>query len=135
MILALVDDLMFRSKIKSTATQIGVDVKFAATPAAALDAMRAEVPALVIFDLNSARADPLGTLAAMKQDAVLAAVPTVGYVSHVDVVAIEAARGAGVDEVLARSAFTMKLPELLKQVLGYLGRSEAVYTGLVINSS
>ena len=52
---------MFRSKIKSAATQAGVDVRFAATPAAALAAMRADVPALVIFDLNNARADPLGT--------------------------------------------------------------------------
>jgi PleD family two-component response regulator len=113
MVLALVDDLMFRSKIKSTATQAGVDVAFAGSRDAALTAMRARVPALVIFDLNNARADPLGTLAAMKQDAALASIPTVGYVSHVDVAVIDAARAAGVDEVLARSAFAMRLAALL----------------------
>jgi PleD family two-component response regulator len=113
MILALVDDLMFRSKIKSAATHTGVDVRFAASPDSALAAMRTESPALVIFDLNNTRADPLGTLAAMKRDAALASIPTVGYVSHVDATTIDAARAAGVDDVLARSAFAMKLAELL----------------------
>src|SRR5712671_3729870 len=113
MILALVDDLMFRSKIKSTARQAGVNVTFAGSQVAALTAMRANIPALLILDLNNPRTDPLGTIAAMKKDAALAAIPTVGYVSHVDVATIDAARAAGVGEVLARSAFAMKLPELL----------------------
>ena len=114
MVLALVDDLMFRSKIKSTATALGVTVAFAGSSDAALAAMRATLPALVIFDLNNPRTDPLGTLGAMKKDAALASVPTVGYVSHVDVATIDAARAAGVDNVMARSAFTTQLQELLK---------------------
>jgi len=48
-------------------------------------------------------------------DPALAAIPTVGYVSHVDTEVINAARQAGVTEVLARSAFTMQLPEILKR--------------------
>jgi len=113
MVLALVDDLMFRSKIKSTATQLGVAVTFAGSQEAALTAMRASVPTLVIFDLNSPRTDPLGTLAAMKKDPALASIRSLGYVSHVDVATIDAARAAGVDDVLARSAFTANLAELL----------------------
>jgi len=113
MVLALVDDLMFRSKIKSTATQLGVAVTFAGSQEAALTAMRAAVPTLVIFDLNSPRTDPLGTLAAMKKDPALASIRSLGYVSHVDVATIDAARAAGVDDVLARSAFTANLAELL----------------------
>ena len=113
MVLALVDDLMFASKIKTTATQIGVTVAFARSSDAALTAMRANAPALVIFDLNSPRTDPLGTIAAMKSDAALASIPTIGYASHVQVDIINAARAAGVDEVLARSAFTTQLPDLL----------------------
>src|SRR5881396_2309762 len=100
MVLALVDDLMFRSKITSTATQLGITVAFAGSTEAAMASMHATTPALVIFDLNNTRADPLGTLAAMKKDAALASVPTVGYVSHVDVATIDAARAAGVDDVL-----------------------------------
>jgi len=115
MVLALVDDLMFRSKIKSTAQHAGVEVSFAGSRDAALAAMRAKTPALVVFDLNNARADPLGTLAEMKKDAALASIQTVGYVSHVDVNTIDAARAAGVDDVVARSAFTMRLAELVSK--------------------
>jgi PleD family two-component response regulator len=115
MILALVDDLMFRSKIKSTAQQAGVVVTFAGSRDAALAAMRASAPSLVIFDLNNVRADPLGTLAEMKTDATLASIPTVGFVSHVDVTTIDAARAAGVDDVVARSAFAARLAELLSR--------------------
>ena len=113
MVLALVDDLMFRSKITSAAAQSGVAVTFTGSSAAALASMRVAAPALVIFDLNNPRTDPLGTIAAMKQDATLASIPTVGYVSHVDTATIDAARAAGVDEVMARSAFTAKLPDII----------------------
>lgn len=113
MILAVLDDLMFTSKIRSTATQLGVEVKFARSSNAALDEMRRSPPSLVVLDLNNPRTDPLGVVAAMKQDASLAAIPTVGYASHVQVEAIRAAREAGVDEVLARSAFAEHLPEIL----------------------
>jgi len=113
MVLALVDDLMFRSKIKSAVQPSGAAVTFAASRDAALAAMRSGAPSLVVFDLNNSRADPLGTLAEMKKDPALASIPTLGYVSHVDVNTIDAARAAGVDEVVARSAFAMRLSELV----------------------
>ena len=113
MVLALVDDLMFRSKIKSSAARLGVTVTFAGSRDAALASMRAEPPALVILDLNNPRTDPIGTVAAMKHDATLSSIRTIGFVSHVDAETIDAARAAGIDEVLARSAFTTALPDLL----------------------
>lgn len=112
-ILAILDDLMFTSKIKTTATQLGVPLSFARSSAAALSGMRAARPALVILDLNNPRTDPLGTIAAMKADPALADIPTVGFASHVQVDVIEAARRAGVGQVLARSAFTERLAEII----------------------
>jgi CheY-like chemotaxis protein len=113
-ILAILDDLLFTSKIKTTAAGLGAEVTFARSAQAALDSMRHSQPALVILDLNNIRTDPLGVVRAMKEDARLADVPTVGFVSHVQTELIEAARNAGVSEVLARSAFTTRLPEILK---------------------
>jgi PleD family two-component response regulator len=115
MILALVDDLMFTSKIKTAATQLGVPLSFARSSDAALAQMHETVPSLVIFDLNSARTDPLGTLARMKREPALASVPTIGFVSHVQADLIARAREAGFDEVLARSAFTAQLAEILQR--------------------
>src|SRR5262245_42050054 len=114
MILAIVDDLMFASKIKTAANQLGVPVVFARSKEAALDEMRKGAPTRVIFDLNSARTDPLGIVGAMKQDPALASLPTIGFVSHVRADIINAARQAGVDEVMARSACKEELAEIHK---------------------
>jgi CheY-like chemotaxis protein len=113
MILAVLDDLMFSSKIKTTANQLGVPLTFARSADAALAAMRKAAPGLVILDLNNPRIDPLGIVSAMKADPALATIRTVGFASHVQVEVINAARQAGVDEVLPRSAFTTQLPEIL----------------------
>jgi PleD family two-component response regulator len=115
MILAVLDDLMFTSKIKTTANQLGVAVTFARSAGAALNEMRQASPSLVILDLNNARTDPLGIVAAMKAEPELASIPTVGYASHVQTDVINAARQAGVGEVMARSAFTQQLAEILKR--------------------
>jgi len=113
MILAVLDDLMFTSKIKTTAAQLGVPVTFARSSAAALAEMKANRPSLVILDLNNPRIDALATVAAMKADASLEAIPTVGFASHVQADVIEAARSGGVSDVVARSGFVQRLPEIL----------------------
>jgi CheY-like chemotaxis protein len=116
MILAILDDLLFTSKIKTTASQLGVAVSFARSSAGALAEMRkSPQPSLVILDLNSARVDPLGTVASMKADPTLAGIPTVGFASHVQADVIDAARRAGVGDVMARSAFAQHLPEILER--------------------
>src|SRR2546428_4572404 len=114
MILAVLDDLMFSSKIKTTASQLGATVTFARSADAALNEMRKSPPSLVILDLNNPRTTPLAIVASMKADPALASVPTLGYVSHVDTATINAAREAGVGEILARSAFTVQLAEILR---------------------
>ena len=104
---------MFTSKIKTTAGQLGVAVTFARSADAALSEMRKAAPSLVILDLNNARTNPLGIVASMKQDPALASIPTVGYASHVQVDVINAARQAGVGEVMPRSVFTQQLADIL----------------------
>ena len=92
MVLVAVDDLLFSSKIRTTAKQAGVEITFARTPQEILDQARALKPALAIFDLNSAKADPVTTIAALKRDPALASIRTLGFVSHVHTELIDAAR-------------------------------------------
>ena len=113
MIVCVVDDLIFSIKISTAAKALGVEVYFERTPAQVLPRVREKQPSLVIFDLNSTKLRPLETIAAMKADPSLATIPTLGYVSHVETGTIAAARKAGVDEVLARSAFSERLGEIL----------------------
>ena len=115
MIVAVLDDLMFSSKIKTAAQQLGVRVVFTRSLESALAEIRKSPPSLVVLDLNNPRTDPLGIVTAMQQDAALASIPTVGFASHVQTDVINAARQAGVGEVLARSAFTQQLGEILSR--------------------
>jgi PleD family two-component response regulator len=113
MVLCVVDDLLFSVKIKTAAQALGVETFFERAPDMVVARTREKKPSLVIFDLNSARLQPLDNIAALKGDAELKDVPTLGYVSHVDTARISAARQAGIDEVLARSAFADRLGEIL----------------------
>src|SRR5918999_5642409 len=113
MVLVAVDDLLFSSKIRATAKQVGVELTFARTPAEILAQARTLKPSLIIFDVNSQKADPINTVAALKADPELIDIPTTGFVSHVNTTLIVAARGAGMEEVMARSAFVANLPHIL----------------------
>jgi CheY-like chemotaxis protein len=113
MILCALDDLIFSVKISTAARQLGVDVYFERDAAQVVPRIREKRPALVIFDLNSGRLDPLGAIRAIKTDPELQSVRTLGFVSHVDSETIAAARGAGIDQVLARSAFVERLGDIL----------------------
>lgn len=113
MILAAVDDLLFRSKIRTVAKQAGVEIAFAKTPDEILAQARALKPRLVILDLNDPKSDPIQTVQTLKQDPELAGIRTMGFVSHVHTDVIRAAHGAGLDDVLARSTFAANLAEIL----------------------
>jgi CheY-like chemotaxis protein len=112
-ILCVVDDLMFATKISTAAKAVLAQVAFERTASNVLPRIRAERPALVIFDLNSSRLQPIETIAAIKRDSDLGMTRTLGYVSHVQSDVIAAARAAGCDEVLARSAFSERLGDIL----------------------
>ena len=113
MVLVAVDDLLFSSKIRTVAKQAGVDVTFARTPAEILERARNGRPSLIIFDLNSGKTDPVATIAALKDDPALAGIRTLGFASHVHTDLINAARNAGAEQVVARSAFVGNLADIL----------------------
>jgi len=113
MILCVVDDLMFSVKISTAARQVGVDIYFERSPDKVLPGIRDRKPSLVILDLNSATLKPLDVIAAVKSDPDLRDTRLLGYVAHVQGETIAAARRAGADEVLARSAFSERLGEIL----------------------
>jgi DNA-binding NarL/FixJ family response regulator len=113
MILVAVDDLLFSSKIRATAKHAGVELTFARSPEDILQQARTLMPAMAIFDLNSGKTDPIATIKALKADPELTSIQTIGFVSHVDAATIDAAREAGIDEMMARSAFVAHLPQIL----------------------
>jgi len=113
MILCAVDDLIFSIKISTAAKALGAEVFFERSPEHVVSRIREKMPTLVILDLNSTKLRPLEVIAHLKADATLRGIPTLGYVSHVQTDVISAARSAGIDEVLARSAFAEQLGQIL----------------------
>jgi CheY-like chemotaxis protein len=113
MVLCIVEDLIFSIKIQTAAKSLGVDIYFERNGDMVLPRIREKQPALVIFDLNATRLKPMEAIAGMKADRDLAAIKTLGFVSHVDADTIAEARRAGVDQVLARSAFATRLGDIL----------------------
>src|SRR5258708_4761884 len=82
-VLAAVDDFLFRSKIRAVAKHVGVDVQFVQTQDEIVARARELQPGLVIVDLNSAKADPVAAIAALKADGRTASLRTIGFASHV----------------------------------------------------
>lgn len=113
MVLVAVDDLLFSSKIRASAKAAGVEIAFARSPEEVLTQARTARPRLVIFDLNSGKTDPIATISALKSDPALSGIRTIGFASHVHTALIAAAREAGADQVLPRSAFAGNLAEIL----------------------
>jgi PleD family two-component response regulator len=113
MILCVIDDLMFSVRISTAAKQLKADVYFERTADRVIATIRDKQPSLIILDLNSLRLRPLEVLKTLKSDPELQGIRTLGYVSHTDTTTITAARAAGIDDVMARSAFTSQLGEIL----------------------
>ncbi len=105
----LIRDMLFTSKIREVATQLGLKVQGAPDPAALVRA--APGARLVIIDLRLDRA--MDALAALAAEPTLAAIPRVGFVDHEKVDVMDAARAAGCAQVLTKGQFAKDLPNLL----------------------
>ncbi len=112
-VVALVEDLLFQSKMAETARQLGISLQTVASADALLAAAMGQAPKLVLVDLN-ARQGPLEGIARLK--AAGNAAPIIGFFSHVQTELAERARAAGCSQVLPRSQFSAKLAEILSGV-------------------
>jgi CheY-like chemotaxis protein len=127
-VLALVDDLFFQAKMTETARKLGVTLKTVSTggalvkfleeasegaPDGAADgAPRADLPRLVVVDLNARQ----GALEAIEQlHRSGNPIPIIGFLSHVQTELAQRAQAAGCKQVMPRSSFTANLSEILRQ--------------------
>lgn len=117
-VVALVADLIFASRIRGTAQAAGVQATTVRSAAELLQRAGELQPRLVLVDLDARAADPPAVIARLKGDPRTRDIPILAFGSHVQREAIEAARAAGADRVLARSAFVRELPFLLRRLDG-----------------
>jgi CheY-like chemotaxis protein len=113
--LLLCDDLIFASRVAGTAQSLGLSVKVARSSEALLRLAEQEAPTGVLIDLANPGLDLPALLSRLREHGVAR---VMAYGSHVDTATLRAAREAGCDPVLPRSAFVEQLPTALPEWLG-----------------
>jgi CheY-like chemotaxis protein len=113
-VLAVLEDLFFTVKINESAKRAGLPVEFAKSEQDALDRAKTN-PALIILDLNYSGIEPLNLIRKLKSEPDTKSVALLGYVSHVQGELKQQAQEAGCNMVLARSAFSQNLQQILKR--------------------
>jgi CheY-like chemotaxis protein len=111
---AVVDDLFFSSRIRTTAAALGKDLILFESPAG-LEGRPPDRVSMLIIDLNARTFDALAFLRDAKRDPRLSQIPTIGFFSHVDKDTRLEAERIGIDRLLAKSEFTKRLPDLLRR--------------------
>jgi CheY-like chemotaxis protein len=114
-ILAVVDDLFFVVKINDLAKRAGLQTEFVKSEKDALDKATAERPVMVIVDLNGNSVKPVNLISKLKADPATKGISVISFVSHVQGELKQQAQEAGANMVLARSAFSTSLPQILKR--------------------
>jgi len=117
-ILAVVDDLLFTVKISDAAKRSGLDVEFVKSEKDVLEKATQEKPLLIILDLNNNSVRPLDLITQLKKDGDLRHISLIGYLSHVQGELKQKAQEAGANIVMARSAFSQNLQQILKRHAG-----------------
>jgi PleD family two-component response regulator len=117
-ILAVVEYLLFTVKISDAAKRAGLDVEFVKSERDVIDKVTHEKPLLVILDLNFTAVQPLKLISKLKGDGEMKQISVIGYLSHVQGELKQQAQEAGANIVMARSAFSQNLPQILKRHSG-----------------
>jgi CheY-like chemotaxis protein len=113
-LLAVLEDLFFTVKINESAKRAGLPVEFVKSEQDVLDRAKTN-PALIILDLNFGGVEPLSLIRKLKAEPETKGVSLLGYVSHVHGELKQQAQEAGCNMVLARSAFSQNLQQILKR--------------------
>jgi PleD family two-component response regulator len=118
-VLAVVSNLFFSVKIADAAKRAGMVLEMVKDPREVLTKAKSK-PNVIIFDLNFEDARPLELIAEIKGSAECKGVSLIGYLSHVQGDLKQAAQEAGCDMVMAQSAFSQNLQQILKRHSGVI---------------
>ena len=113
-VLAVTDDLVFRSRIELALRNAGIAVHFVAGEGLAAG-LREARPSLVLIDYARCGEAAWAALEAIKRDETAGRVPVVAYGPHMDLTARDRAKAAGADEVVANSQIASELVEIVRR--------------------
>lgn len=112
MILYFASDLIWATRIKSTADDLGVPCRPVRNPDMLAQRLADSAPVALILDLETEEAG-LELLGTLRADPRGAAMRVLAFAPHVKKELMQQAREAGADEVLTRGAFDHDLAKIL----------------------
>ena len=112
-IIAIVDDMFFKSKIRAVAEAVGTEISFPRNQDALIQKAREAKPQLIIVDLHNEKIEPASLANELKADEELRAIPLLGFFSHIQTELQRNAVAAGFDQVIPRSVFARDLSKIL----------------------
>ena len=114
-VVAVLDDLMFTVKINEAAKRLGFQIVFVKTETDVYEQAK-QHPSLIILDLNCTAVPMLQVAQKLKSDPAYKGISVIAYLSHVQVDLKQEAQNAGLDMVMARSAFSRKAPTVVSML-------------------
>ncbi|HEU5460563.1 MAG TPA: hypothetical protein VFU83_08705 [Pyrinomonadaceae bacterium] len=105
-VIVVVDDMFFASKIRAVAEAVGVPVSFLRNKDAVIE--KAHEAKLILVDLHNQKIDPVELARE------LSGVKLIGFFSHVETELRQNALAAGYSSVIPRSVFVRDLAEILE---------------------
>lgn len=112
-IIAVVDDMFFRSKIQAVAEAVGTEISFPRNKDVLIQKAREAKPKLIVVDLHNQKMDSAMLATELKSDEELRSIQLLGFFSHVQTELQSNAMAAGFDRVIPRSVFARDLPKIL----------------------
>jgi PleD family two-component response regulator len=112
-VIAAMDDILFSSRIDSTAKFNKVNVDFVKSRDDLFEKARMNNASLILLDLDFKEFGPMRTISQLKKDAVLRNATVIGYLEEHNTETKAEAVGAGVDAVMLKEELDGKLSKIL----------------------
>ena len=113
------EDLLFTVKITDAAKRAGLEIEIVKSEKDVLDKAK-EHPLLIIVDLNCTCVQPLRLITKLKGSPETKSISVIGFLSHVQGELKQKAHEAGANIVMARSAFSQNVQQILKRHAGVI---------------
>ena len=115
-VVAVIDDLFFQAKVRTALQHLGLAAEIVPNGGRLQARLQGGgVPALVIVDLTLRGGDATALIRDLRAEEHGRSVPILAFGSHVDVEVRKQALQAGASQVVAKSAFAKRLPQLVRQ--------------------
>ena len=115
-VVVVVDDLFFLTKIQTTLSHLGLATQVMTQRPTLQEYVRtATAPMLVVVDLTLRADDAVSVISTIRATDSGAPVSILAFGAHVAVETRQQALQAGADQVVAKSEFSRRLPDLIQQ--------------------